>query len=248
MPYSIPVMHSSSNGNRNGTRGVPGHAPQPHSPPHPQPPPLTAAQAAPANYPSAAVQYAPYPALHDPTTAQALDATFSPTTTSGTQSRSGSIAGGMHSGASSSSGGGAAGQALPIDMTVNFTVDQPPSGGLGQNISKRARSDDTGSSLSRGGTPRGLTDKVIIGSVPLYRPFADLASDSQACKTCRVRKVKVRRFAAPNLPALELALTTSYPTQCDRRWPKCQRCKDRGEECDFGSMVPGERAHYPVRK
>ncbi|GAA5986043.1 hypothetical protein JCM10908_006382 [Rhodotorula pacifica] len=37
----------------------------------------------------------------------------------------------------------------------------------------------------------------------------------KSCRTCRVRKVK-----------------------CDRKWPQCQRCRDRGDVCDFGSFVP----------
>ncbi|GAA5903225.1 hypothetical protein JCM5296_001211 [Sporobolomyces johnsonii] len=37
----------------------------------------------------------------------------------------------------------------------------------------------------------------------------------KSCKNCRVRKVK-----------------------CDRQWPRCQRCKDRNEQCDFGTFVP----------
>ncbi|ORY55970.1 hypothetical protein BCR35DRAFT_309949 [Leucosporidium creatinivorum] len=193
-PYNLPLT-STTNGN--GARGVPGH----HlATPHPQPPPLHAAAGSSGYYgASAAGQYAAYPPYVDPAIASSSTRNhggpFSPATTSGTQSRSGSIAGGMQSEASSSSGGGAARPGPPIDMTVNFAMEQPSSGGSGQNPSKRARSDDTGSGPSGGGTPRGLTDK--------------------ACKTCRVRKVK-----------------------CDRRWPKCQRCKDRGEECDFGSMVP----------
>jgi len=38
----------------------------------------------------------------------------------------------------------------------------------------------------------------------------------KSCKNCRVRKVK-----------------------CDRRWPRCNRCQDRDDECDFGAFVPG---------
>ncbi|TNY21155.1 hypothetical protein DMC30DRAFT_436746 [Rhodotorula diobovata] len=37
----------------------------------------------------------------------------------------------------------------------------------------------------------------------------------KSCKNCRVRKVK-----------------------CDRKWPRCNRCKDRDDECDFGTFVP----------
>lgn len=37
----------------------------------------------------------------------------------------------------------------------------------------------------------------------------------KACKMCRARKVK-----------------------CDRKWPTCAKCADRGDTCDFGNMVP----------
>ncbi|GAA5908507.1 hypothetical protein JCM6882_001286 [Rhodosporidiobolus microsporus] len=37
----------------------------------------------------------------------------------------------------------------------------------------------------------------------------------KSCKNCRLRKVK-----------------------CDRQWPRCNRCKQRNEDCSFGTFVP----------
>ncbi|KAM0752733.1 hypothetical protein T439DRAFT_323347 [Meredithblackwellia eburnea MCA 4105] len=44
---------------------------------------------------------------------------------------------------------------------------------------------------------------------------SDQIITEKACKKCRSRKLK-----------------------CDRRWPRCARCTERGDECDFGRMIP----------
>ncbi|KAI5481865.1 C6 transcription factor [Pseudohyphozyma bogoriensis] len=31
---------------------------------------------------------------------------------------------------------------------------------------------------------------------------------------------------------------TKLTEKCDRKWPKCARCVERGDECDYGNMVP----------
>jgi hypothetical protein len=244
VPYSVPPLYNS---NGASARGVPGHAPQPHPPPHPQPPPPAGAGAAGPAYYDARAQYASYPASFGPTASysstHALGSnTFSPQTTSGTQSRSGSVVGGgVHSGASSSSGGysGAAGRALPLDMTVNLAMENSSAGGAAPNSSKRARSDDTGSGLSGGGgTPKGRQGARQV----LHRfgsPLADPEPVSAGLQDLSRAQGQGASFRTRFL--LEMFERFSdCPTQCDRRWPKCQRCRDRGEECDFGSMVPGE--------
>lgn len=65
----------------------------------------------------------------------------------------------------------------------------------------------------------GAWSSAVAG--PSSQGVSDLAAaigpqtTDKSCRTCRVRKVK-----------------------CDRKWPQCQRCRDRGDTCDFGSFVP----------
>ncbi|KAG0657780.1 Proline-rich protein 12 [Rhodotorula mucilaginosa] len=84
-------------------------------------------------------------------------------------------------------------------------------------------SSSLGSSQKRRNYNEGGNDDAWSSSVagPSSQAVNDLAAaigpqtTDKSCRTCRVRKVK-----------------------CDRRWPQCQRCRDRGDTCDFGSFVP----------
>ncbi|GJN92545.1 hypothetical protein Rhopal_005575-T1 [Rhodotorula paludigena] len=61
----------------------------------------------------------------------------------------------------------------------------------------------------------GQSEQQRRSSVTALAAVVGTRTTEKSCKNCRVRKVK-----------------------CDRRWPRCQRCKDRGDECDFGTFVP----------
>ncbi|GAA5936984.1 hypothetical protein JCM1841_003404 [Sporobolomyces salmonicolor] len=69
----------------------------------------------------------------------------------------------------------------------------------------------------RGTRSPAVTASGVTGPAAIAALAAGLGARTtdKSCKNCRVRKVK-----------------------CDRQWPRCQRCKDRNELCDFGTFVP----------
>ncbi|GAA5868608.1 hypothetical protein JCM1840_005505 [Sporobolomyces johnsonii] len=74
-----------------------------------------------------------------------------------------------------------------------------------------------GQAGSRGAGSPAVTASGVTGPAAIAALAAGLGARTteKSCKNCRVRKVK-----------------------CDRQWPRCQRCKDRNEQCDFGTFVP----------
>ncbi|GAA5882456.1 hypothetical protein JCM3774_001126 [Rhodotorula dairenensis] len=115
-------------------------------------------------------------------------------------------------------------QARPAEPGLPGKAHQPrpTEMGAGPDHSGTDGSPSLASSQTRRGPHEGGDSvRLAPGAVPTSQVVNDLAATigpqttDKSCRTCRVRKVK-----------------------CDRIWPQCQRCRDRGDVCDFGSFVP----------
>ncbi|KWU46055.1 hypothetical protein RHOSPDRAFT_32535 [Rhodotorula sp. JG-1b] len=76
---------------------------------------------------------------------------------------------------------------------------------------KRRNNNESGDDGARSSSVAGPSSQAVNDLAAAIGP----QTTDKSCRTCRVRKVK-----------------------CDRKWPQCQRCRDRGDTCDFGSFVP----------
>ncbi|GAA5840563.1 hypothetical protein JCM9279_007365 [Rhodotorula babjevae] len=90
--------------------------------------------------------------------------------------------------------------------------------GLGGRGGGRSQGHAHGSSAGGSGSATAAaagSGGASRASVSALAAAVGARTTEKSCKNCRVRKVK-----------------------CDRRWPRCNRCKDRDDECDFGTFVP----------
>ncbi|GEM10503.1 C6 transcription factor [Rhodotorula toruloides] len=91
--------------------------------------------------------------------------------------------------------------------------------------------------------------EAVVGKKVYVRRCRDVVRMDGRCRSkctfcVRLESVDTDAAAAPS--SLFSARTTTVvwapdvqaSFECDRKWPRCQRCKDRNEECDFGTFVP----------